>query len=165
MNLLPSTEYIEWQWPLAYMPHHDGKISPGWWCGGVHAQPLSLYLPSSTKLWCTVHSIWEGRYTPPISTLPLYVSTLSPYLKKSLQVKELTENPVWISLSLTVRLYWCWMMIGVTIASPVPRIYGAPRPPQILAHFTPFLALFLWGRDAIGALTVSQTFVGIATNI
>jgi hypothetical protein len=31
--------------------HHDGKLSPSWWGWGVHAQPLSLYLPSSTKLW------------------------------------------------------------------------------------------------------------------
>ncbi len=31
--------------------YHDGKISPAW-CGGggVHAHPLLLYLPSSTKL-------------------------------------------------------------------------------------------------------------------
>jgi hypothetical protein len=28
--------------------HHDGKISPAWWGWGVHAHPLSLYLPSRT---------------------------------------------------------------------------------------------------------------------
>ncbi len=28
---------------------------------------------------CTVHSNWEGRYTPPISTLPLYVLLCSFY--------------------------------------------------------------------------------------
>ncbi len=55
-----STDYTEWQVPLsdflAYCAfHHDGKISPGWWggvCSVVHAYPLSLYLPSRTKLWC-----------------------------------------------------------------------------------------------------------------
>ncbi len=30
--------------------HHDWKISPAWWRGGMHA--LSLFLPSLTKLWC-----------------------------------------------------------------------------------------------------------------
>jgi hypothetical protein len=34
--------------------HHDGKISPAWWGWGVHAHPLSLYLPSRTKLCCTL---------------------------------------------------------------------------------------------------------------
>jgi hypothetical protein len=44
---------------------------PSWWkkpalAGegwGVHAHPLSLYLPSRTS--CSVRSSWEGRYTPP----------------------------------------------------------------------------------------------------
>ena len=49
--------------------HHDGKICPGWWGWGVHSHPLSLYLPSRTKL----DVRWEGLYTPPISTLPLYL--------------------------------------------------------------------------------------------
>ncbi len=33
--------------------HHDGKINSGWWGWGVHAHPLSLYLPSRTKFQCT----------------------------------------------------------------------------------------------------------------
>ncbi len=49
--------------------HHYGKTSPAWWWVGVHALPLSLYLPSRAKLWCTLYS-WEGRYPPPISPLP-----------------------------------------------------------------------------------------------
>ncbi len=32
--------------------HHDGKISPAWRRWGLHAHPLSLYLPSLTKLRC-----------------------------------------------------------------------------------------------------------------
>ncbi len=43
--------------------HHDGKNSPGWWGWGVHALPLSLYLPSRTKLWCTLQL--RGLITPP----------------------------------------------------------------------------------------------------
>ena len=59
--------------------HRDGKISPAWWGWGMHAHPLSLYLPSRTMLQCryqcTVCFSWEGRYpqTRPISTLPIYV--------------------------------------------------------------------------------------------
>ncbi len=34
-------------WPTF---HHDGKISPAWSGGRVHIHPLSLYLPSRTKL-------------------------------------------------------------------------------------------------------------------
>jgi hypothetical protein len=34
--------------------HHDGKYSPAWCGWGKHALPLSLYLPSRAKLWCTL---------------------------------------------------------------------------------------------------------------
>ncbi len=52
--------------------HHEGKISPGWWGWGVHAHPLSLYLPSPVQS-CRLRSSWDGRSTPPISPLPIYV--------------------------------------------------------------------------------------------
>ncbi len=39
-------------WRIFY---HDGKISPAWWGWGVYAHPLSLYLPSRTKLQCTLN--------------------------------------------------------------------------------------------------------------
>ncbi len=38
---------------------------------GVHANPLSLYLPTRTKLQCTRQLRGGDRYTPPISSLPL----------------------------------------------------------------------------------------------
>ncbi len=47
------------------------KLDERWWGWGVHAHPLSLYLPSRTS--CRVRSNLEGRYTPSISTIPLYV--------------------------------------------------------------------------------------------
>jgi hypothetical protein len=50
--------------------HQNGKISTGWRGWGVLAHPFRLYLPSRTKLQCTLQ--WEGRYTPPISSLVLY---------------------------------------------------------------------------------------------
>ncbi len=52
-----------------------GKISPAWWGWKLHAydaHPLSLYLPSRTKLWCTLQLRGQVN-NPPISTLPLYV--------------------------------------------------------------------------------------------
>jgi hypothetical protein len=56
--------------------HRDGKISPGWWGGRMHA-----HLPPSIPFHsiyhhvqsCSERSSWEGRYTPPISSLFLYV--------------------------------------------------------------------------------------------
>jgi hypothetical protein len=62
----------DWQWPLSgvhfimmvnsALPGEDGG-------GGLHALPLSLYLPSRAKLWCTLQ-LGGGTYTPLISTLP-----------------------------------------------------------------------------------------------
>jgi hypothetical protein len=51
---------------------HDGKISPAWWgWGGCTSTPFhSIYNHLQS---CGVCSSWEGWYTPPISTLPLYV--------------------------------------------------------------------------------------------
>ncbi len=53
----------------------DGKICPAWWGWGctLHTLPLSLYLPSRTKLWCApllrrqIHSPYF--YSTPICTL------------------------------------------------------------------------------------------------
>ncbi len=45
----------EWQWPLSgvysIMMEKSAQSSEGW---GKHAYPFSLYLPSLTKLWCTL---------------------------------------------------------------------------------------------------------------
>ncbi len=66
-----STEQTEWQWAtLWHTFHHDGKFFTKAGEGrAVNAHPLSLYLPSRTKQWSTL----QLRYTPPISTLQLYV--------------------------------------------------------------------------------------------
>ncbi len=46
--------------------HCDEKISPGWCGWGVHAHPLSLYLPSRTKL-------LRGQiYSPYFVSTPMY---------------------------------------------------------------------------------------------
>ncbi len=51
--------------------HRDGKISPAWRGGGVHALPFnSIY---HHRKGCGVRSSSEGRYTHPISSLSLYV--------------------------------------------------------------------------------------------
>ncbi len=49
--------------------HHDGKFSPGWWGCVVHALPLSLYLPSQAKLWCTLQLRGQIRSSYLSSTL------------------------------------------------------------------------------------------------
>jgi hypothetical protein len=59
---------------LAYILsfYHDGKISLSWRGREVHTYPFSQYLPSRTKLQCT---LWlKGRYC----TLPLF--HLYPYV-------------------------------------------------------------------------------------
>ncbi len=46
----------EWYYPLSGV--HSimmEKLTQAGEGGGVHAHPLSLYLPSRTKLWCTLH--------------------------------------------------------------------------------------------------------------
>ncbi len=65
----------EWQWPLSGVLyctyHHDGKISPAWWDWGCAPFPFhSIYHHEQS---CGVRSSWAGRYTPPISPLPLYI--------------------------------------------------------------------------------------------
>jgi hypothetical protein len=51
--------------------HQDGKMSPGWLGLGYTLTPFH-YIYHHVQSWC-VRSSWEGRYTRPISTLPLYV--------------------------------------------------------------------------------------------
>ncbi len=69
-----SKEYTEWHWPLSVV--HSIMVvksaQPGEY--GVLAQPLSLYLTSQAKLWCTLQLRGQiARYTPTNSPLPLYV--------------------------------------------------------------------------------------------
>ncbi len=52
--------------------HHDGKNSPAWWrCGWCMPTPFH-YIYHHVQS-CSVRPSWEGRYTQPISSLPLYV--------------------------------------------------------------------------------------------
>jgi hypothetical protein len=72
--------------------HHDGKISPAWWVWGVHAFPLhSIY---HHQLWY-IRSSWEGRFTPPISPLPLY--ELCGFGKIRYLSQDHVPKTVWIS--------------------------------------------------------------------
>ncbi len=47
------------------------KSSPGWWGWRVHAHPLAAYYHHVQS--CIVRSCWVGRYTHPVSSLPIYV--------------------------------------------------------------------------------------------
>jgi hypothetical protein len=69
--------------------HHDGKISPAWWGYRCTPTPFHDIYCTITYKWCGLRSSWEGRYTPPISTLPLYVLCVQ-YGEKPLFVHKRT---------------------------------------------------------------------------
>ncbi len=50
--------------------HHDGKFSPNPDVGGGPSTPSPFHSIYHHDQSCGVRSSWEGRYTPPISTLP-----------------------------------------------------------------------------------------------
>ncbi len=52
--------------------YHEGKISPGWWGGGVYAHPLSLHLPSPVKLQCTLQLSGQIHWPCFISCKDMY---------------------------------------------------------------------------------------------
>jgi hypothetical protein len=70
-----STEYTEWQWPLSgahsIMMVKSAQPGEGGAMGGC--TPSLFHSIYHHKQSCGVHSSWEGRYTPSISPLPLYV--------------------------------------------------------------------------------------------
>ncbi len=53
--------------------HRDGKIGPAWWGWGCTCTPSPFHSIYHHEQSCRVHSSWEGRYTPPISPLPLHM--------------------------------------------------------------------------------------------
>ncbi len=69
--------------------HLNGKISPAWWGWGVHAHPLSLYLPSRAKL---------------RSTLQLH----SPYFSSTLYVLRGCKYMLlsWVILYSSIERWW-----------------------------------------------------------
>jgi hypothetical protein len=90
---------------------HDGKISAGWCGGGCTPIPFhSIYHHIQS---CSVRSSWVGRYTHPISSLPIYV-LCGPYLISRLfwhfytfSAAEFTGmvvlcHSLWYSLFLTI---------------------------------------------------------------
>jgi hypothetical protein len=76
--------HTEWQRPLSgVLSNMMEKLSQAGedGGGGVDAHLLSLYLPSRTKLQCTLQLRGQnGRYTPPISSLWVDAHLLSLYL-------------------------------------------------------------------------------------
>ncbi len=50
----------------------DGKIGPGWWGWEVHAHPLSLSLPSRTKLQCTLQLRGRYMHSSYFVSIPMY---------------------------------------------------------------------------------------------
>jgi hypothetical protein len=76
VSTVRTTEYTEWQWPLSgihsIMMVKSAQSGEGSVCT-PRALPLSLYLPSQTKLWYTLQVRGQILYISPISPLPLYV--------------------------------------------------------------------------------------------
>ncbi len=67
-----STEYSEWQRPLSGVDSiMMVKLAQAGEGGGCTPTPFHYIYPHLQS--CGVRSSWKGRFTPPISTLPLYV--------------------------------------------------------------------------------------------
>ncbi len=67
-----QSAHKERQWPLSGV--HSimmEKSAQPWWGWGV--QPTHFHYNYHHGQSCSVSSSWEGRYNPPISTLPLFV--------------------------------------------------------------------------------------------
>jgi hypothetical protein len=65
-----TTEYTEWQWPFSAVHSIMEKLAQSGECGDARPFPFTIYHHVQS---CSIRSSWEGRYTPPISSLPLYV--------------------------------------------------------------------------------------------
>ncbi len=98
--------------------HHDGKISPGWWRWGVHAHPLSLYLPSRTA---TKYPPAERADTLPVFHLyPIcsqwyinntYIQRLKYILPRYMRIRSsrvwIRSSRLWTRSSLLIRASDC----------------------------------------------------------
>jgi hypothetical protein len=71
--------------------YHDGNISPCWWGWGVHDHPISLYLPSRTKLQCT-HAPAKRTETLLLLYLSLYVLCGSNLIAIAEQMEDLSPE-------------------------------------------------------------------------
>jgi hypothetical protein len=80
-SLDTTTEFSQWQRPLSGVHFIMRVKSAQTDEGGVHAQHFSLYLPSSTKLWCTLQL--RGQIHSPYFSPHMYsvVTTFKPVLK------------------------------------------------------------------------------------
>jgi hypothetical protein len=70
--------------------HHDGKLSParcGW---GV--LPLSLYLPSQAKLWCTLQRHERADTLPLFLLYPCTVRTVAADLRRREHIPKMQTN-------------------------------------------------------------------------
>jgi hypothetical protein len=136
----------------------------------VHAQPLSLYLPSRIKLWCTLQL--RGQVHSSYSPLPLYVLCGMNHLLGFL----LAHNPVWCLLCSTVfyddeiemeckifstdfmpLLYFCHRISSAELSSclnpsttPPPQV-SPPSVTFFIQYITKFIRTFLI-RDKVDTL-------------
>ncbi len=97
--------HTEWQWPLSgvhsNMREKLAKASEGGGCTPIPFHYIYHHVQS-----CGVCSSWEGRYTPPFSTLPLYI-----YYVAWISVKYIRPN-MWIRSVRVIR----------SVCLPLPQV-------------------------------------------
>ncbi len=82
-----TTEYTEWKRPLsgAHSITMEKFAQAGEDGGCTHAHPLSLYLPSFTRFWCTLQVRGQIHPLPPLLLFLLYHYMYSVGLKSTEQ--------------------------------------------------------------------------------
>ena len=83
--------------------HQDEKINPAWWSWRVARPSPSLFLPSRTKLCCTLQPRGQVHYTLAISTLPLYVLCWQNWLSESAYVLLYNISDYWCKAGLCTK--------------------------------------------------------------
>ncbi len=85
----------------------NGKIIPGWWGWRVPAYPLSLYLPSRTKLWCALQL--RGADTLPLFLLypfmPFVLCSLT-HLSLKVSLHKICHPLKWKGVKIRHNLYF-----------------------------------------------------------
>ncbi len=104
---------------FCHICHHDGKIGPAWWGCGAHPPPFTLFT-ITYKLWY-IRSSWEGRYTPFIFPLPLYVLCGINWSGNSV----LSSMYAVISKAIAYALYFfeeeCFLLSPYVVPAPPPH--------------------------------------------
>ncbi len=123
--------HTDWQWPLSgvhsiMMVKSAQPFESGW----DARLPLSLYLPwVHDKPCCGERSSWEGRYTPPISPLTLYV--LCGWDCRSIKYRAVAFPSLWLAHWPSFFLCFGPHTRGPTISVQSTRNANGPKLSQV----------------------------------